>query len=130
MPKGIPMYFADDGQRAAHLSEEGKKWRAKHVHGEYIRGRNRTLGKYIDPASGCPFSQEAFEIMFKAQAFCCAACGSDTPGSKRGWHTDHNHKTGVVRGILCQSCNAAAGQAKEDVRRLRLLALYLEKHSG
>ena len=66
--------------------------------------------------------------LFKSQGCVCAACGSPDPGAKSGWHTDHNHDTNRLRGILCQPCNRALGYAKEDIHRLRSLALYVEKH--
>lgn len=43
---------------------------------------------------------------------------------------DHCHKTGIMRGWLCGTCNRAAGQAKDDPVLLRKLADYLEKHTG
>lgn len=33
----------------------------------------------------------------------CWVCGST--GGTRPLHVDHNHKTGVVRGLLCWPCN-------------------------
>ena len=58
----------------------------------------------------------------------CASCGTAEPGSKRGWHVDHCHRTLKIRGIVCHHCNSAAGHAKDDPARLRLIADYLEKH--
>lgn len=41
-------------------------------------------------------------------------------------HVDHNHVTGIVRGILCKSCNSTLGFSKENTYRLRGLLHYLE----
>ena len=69
--------------------------------------------------------------MFAAQNFRCAACGSDIPRRTDGcWHTDHDHATGNVRGILCNGCNRAAGYLSDDPERCLLLAKYLEKARG
>lgn len=60
--------------------------------------------------------------IFNLQGECCACCHSPNPGGKR-WHTDHDHVTGVVRGILCNACNTTLGrlgdrlQAVEDSTR-------------
>lgn len=48
---------------------------------------------------------EAWRAMFIAQGEQCAGCGSPEPKTRRGWHTDHDHATGAVLGILCYSCN-------------------------
>jgi hypothetical protein len=55
----------------------------------------------------------------------CATCGVLDPGS-RGWHVDHCHKTGKVRGILCAQCNIALGNVKDSPETLRRLAAYIE----
>lgn len=46
-----------------------------------------------------------WNTLFEKQCFSCAICGSAEPKSKRGWHTDHDHKNNKVRGILCATCN-------------------------
>ncbi len=69
-----------------------------------------------------------WDAMFAVQGCACAVCKATTPGRKTGhWSTDHDHTTGKVRGILCNGCNMALGQAKDDPLRLRLLAEYLEE---
>lgn len=39
---------------------------------------------------------------------------------------DHNHTTGVARGLLCGNCNSMIGLAKEDPETLRAAARYVE----
>lgn len=74
-------------------------------------------------------TQGQWDEMFAAQGFACAACGNEEPGAKN-WHTDHNHATGEIRGILCCGCNLAIGMAKDDPKTLRALAEYLEKQAA
>ena len=42
------------------------------------------------------------------------------------FHIDHDHITGVVRGLLCFNCNAALGLFSDNPEWLRIAALYLE----
>lgn len=70
------------------------------------------------------------DALFAKQGNRCAICQSLEPGNNKSWATDHNHKTGVVRGILCNPCNLAIGHMREDVVRLRAAIGYLEKHNG
>lgn len=70
---------------------------------------------------------EGWNILFAAQGYRCAACKTYDPG--RYWHTDHDHKTGRVRGILCAACNTAIGHAKDDLDRLMACAEYLRERN-
>jgi len=76
-----------------------------------------------------------WETMFKVQGCVCASCGRDTPSDKlkatgktrgHGWHTDHNHETGAVRGILCFRCNIGIGYLEDRTFRANA-EKYLEK---
>jgi hypothetical protein len=73
---------------------------------------------------------EQWDAMFAAQKFSCAnvGCGIQDPGDW-GWHTDHCHATGRLRGILCRSCNHALGMVRDKPHALRGLADYIEQYS-
>lgn len=68
----------------------------------------------------------AWEALRADQRNACAACREPfnmTP------HTDHNHTTGVVRGLLCFACNLTLGHSKENSARLLGLVDYLDRHT-
>jgi hypothetical protein len=44
-------------------------------------------------------------------------------------HVDHDHKTGKVRGLLCNTCNTSLGLLSEDKNRITGLITYLETTS-
>jgi hypothetical protein len=46
--------------------------------------------------------------MYTAQDGCCKLCKQPTPYSEI--HTDHDHATGKVRGLLCRNCNYLLGK--------------------
>jgi hypothetical protein len=51
-------------------------------------------------------------------------------GGKVGTYTfavDHDHKTGVIRGLICRGCNSLLGTAGDDPALLRRAAEYLER---
>lgn len=43
---------------------------------------------------------------------------------------DHNHTTGMVRGLLCNHCNTALGFTLDDIEILKSMILYLEKYGS
>lgn len=49
-----------------------------------------------------------------AQGNCCAICRASSPGI-RDWATDHDHKTGKIRGILCFRCNVVLGRLGDTI---------------
>ena len=56
----------------------------------------------------------------------CGICG-DPPG-KTALHVDHDHETGVVRGLLCFRCNSALGNLRDDPDIITLALVYVTRH--
>lgn len=75
-----------------------------------------------------------FEAMMTAQQGKCAICGeSDMPidprtGKRYDLAIDHDHVTGVVRDLLCPSCNNGLGCFDDDLDRLQAAISYLKRH--
>ena len=55
----------------------------------------------------------------------CAICGRKCPTGKR-LAVDHDHATGLYRGLLCSNCNTALGLFQDRPDLLRRAAEYLE----
>jgi hypothetical protein len=71
----------------------------------------------------------ALEEMRAAQGNACAICARPFDDSKRRFRLsiDHDHTTGAVRALLCQSCNSILGYAYDSPATLRTAVTYLER---
>lgn len=67
--------------------------------------------------------EEKFD-RFRKQNGLCALC--QEPTNKPC--VDHDHKTGIVRELLCPVCNKALGLFKDDPELLEKAAAYIRKH--
>lgn len=56
----------------------------------------------------------------------CAICYR--PIWQGDFRLDHDHKTGAIRGLLCDKCNAAIGFLKDNPDYCRNAALYLDNN--
>lgn len=83
------------------------------------RSRKHRLKKYYN------LTPAVYDEMVLAQNGGCAICGEreTTP-----LVVDHDHATGIVRALLCRSCNIGLGGFKDNPAHLRLAASYLEKY--
>lgn len=120
--KAVRRKYNQSERGKAKNNENCRRWRAANPDKLSKAFRKHDLKRHYD------MTLEQWETLFKSQGNCCACCGSTDCGRKTGhWCTDHSHKTGKVRGILCQHCNAMLGHAKDDPSRLRMGAKYLEE---
>jgi hypothetical protein len=58
----------------------------------------------------------------------CAICGvPEEHAPMKRLHVDHDHRTHIVRGLLCSRCNTGIGQFKDDPNRLLAAIEYLKR---
>jgi hypothetical protein len=66
---------------------------------------------------------EEVDQLAQAQDYACAICGT----TERELCIDHNHETGVVRGLLCGPCNTAIAVLGDDLDGVLRAANYMLK---
>lgn len=69
-----------------------------------------------------------YDRMYQIQEGACAICRKHQTEFKKRLAIDHNHKTGRVRGLLCDACNHLIANAKENTCILQATIQYLLKH--
>lgn len=63
-----------------------------------------------------------YEELFDLQGGCCKICQKHRSVFSSNLSVDHDHKTGKVRGLLCNPCNQAMGLLKEDYMAIKRAA--------
>lgn len=71
-------------------------------------------------------TEDDFDALLRKQDNKCAICKSAPPqGRTTRFHIDHNHSTGLHRGLLCSDCNTALGLLRDDPAILLAAIEYL-----
>ena len=71
-------------------------------------------------------TENAFYALLAGQGGACAICGTSTWGGQHGVPIiDHDHESGDIRGLLCNTCNLAAGLLGDNPEKVQLLLTYL-----
>jgi Recombination endonuclease VII len=111
------MPFKDKSQRAAYNAAYQRDWQRQPIikarrkayriaNRDLVREQKRVQRAGVKPTRPCP-------------EFCEANCG------RKARCLDHDHKTGLFRGWLCNQCNLGLGLAKDDAGILCGMVLYL-----
>ena len=99
---------------------------------------NRTLtgrklcNRCVQLKSKYGISHQMYSELLKKQDYRCAICQSKDPLNtfqSDKFCVDHCHKTGEVRGLLCNHCNRGIGLFNDSVENLLKAALYLQNHA-
>jgi hypothetical protein len=93
------------------------------LHEETLRLSREERQRWYAIWSKYGLTKRQVEQMIVDQEGKCLICDADLA---LGYHIDHNHKTGVVRGILCGPCNRGLGCFRDDPDLLAAAVAYLK----
>lgn len=94
--------------------------------GSYCKGCAKSSGWILNLRKKFGLTDVEYYTLLDSQGGACAICRM-VP-KKQNLAVDHDHKTGVIRGLLCSTCNhQMLGGAKDDVEILRRAVAYLDE---
>ena len=96
------------------LTKEGKMWET------YLRKSHWKI-KY-------GLTETEYNRIYSKQRGLCAICGTHAIDLNCFLCVDHNHKTGKIRGLLCNKCNTGLGMFAESRGNLIKAIQYLTKY--
>lgn len=103
-------------------TEAGRAAQRRYNHKEStklrVRDRNLILRYGITLAE--------YTKMMEERNGCCDICGK----KENKLHVDHDHNTGIVRGLLCGNCNRAIGLLKDRIEVAQKVITYLDVHKN
>jgi len=70
-------------------------------------------------------SIDDYDKLLLAQNKCCAICGLSEEKLGSILFVDHDHVSGKIRGLLCDSCNKGLGMFKDNAEILKKAIEYL-----
>lgn len=95
----------------SECSRRAKEWRLKNPD-SIKRARLKRYGITLEQYTDLVLKQEGL----------CKICGENKP-----LDIDHNHETGLIRGLLCGCCNKGIGQLKDNIELLENAIKYLKE---
>ena len=107
--------------------QENREYKLKKSRAHYRENKDYWKDTKLRYHYGIGFDR--YSQMLEDQGGVCAICGG-LDKSGKDLAVDHNHSSGVVRGLLCSACNTAIGSACEDIQILEKMIAYLKRHAN
>jgi hypothetical protein len=118
-----PSTARSHGLCGSHLYRQRKYGDPRHDPPARPAARKRTKGRDL-------LTGEDIDRLWAEQDGQCAICS--TPLHRTGpssFNADHDHTTGLPRGLLCRACNRGIGLLGDDAARLLKAASYLHRYT-
>ena len=105
----------------------------------YFHKNKKTIDKHHYHCKACRkeeslkqygLSLKDYAKMFKEQNESCKICKTKIPkgtATDNRFYVDHCHTTGIVRGLLCNSCNHGLGMFCDNIQFLEKAINYLKE---
>jgi len=122
--------------RKRYCKEYNKVW--------YQKNKERRLKEVAEYVKANPDKVEKWLLKFRCKKYgltvqqyldlkikqnnLCAICQQPNKSERCDFHIDHDHRTGKVRGLVCNNCNRGLGYFADNPIVLRLAASYLEQN--
>jgi polyhydroxyalkanoate synthesis regulator phasin len=112
------------------ILEAGRNWKRKNRKRVALLARLRYQKNNQKELDRIRFNKygitgDKFRKILKRQGAKCPICNRDIAKNPS---VDHDHLTGKIRGLICNKCNLAIGNAEDSPTRLRAMADYLERN--
>lgn len=83
-------------------------------------------------------NQQIYDAILADQGNKCAICGRENGcrsvvngvRKNKRLFIDHDHSSGLVRGLLCHRCNSGLGMFRDDIELLIAAVTYLKKYQN
>jgi hypothetical protein len=108
----------------AHVSNIHRRYRIRN----YDKVDKMELGQRLKKKYGLTIKQ--YDDMFKSQDGKCMICLIPQSELVKRFAVDHSHRTGKIRGLLCESCNGGLGMFKDSPELLKMAIVYLRRSNG
>jgi hypothetical protein len=112
-------------ERAIRAGQRKAKEMERRASGEITKSLLKNTAK-----KRCGLSSKEYQEMLEESNHRCSICKLPERTLRRGkpmqLSVDHDHETGIIRGILCHSCNAALGHFRDSKIVLASAIEYLD----
>ena len=121
-----------------HIRAYQRKWFRNHPNCKKD-ANGKTKQKYLDTSTSCQMLKnygitlEEYNKRFDKQGGFCFICGNpETTRTKEGisrrLSIDHDHATGQIRKLLCDSCNRGLGHFHDNIIVMERAIQYVKDH--
>ena len=104
------------------MVEYQKQWAKRNPDKYREKNRRRNLSQF-------GITTEDYAELLNSQGDVCAICRKTCKTGRR-LAVDHNHKTGKVRGLLCNNCNQGLGKFKDSKELIMQAYEYLKRFNS